>query len=123
MWPWSPIPPGFEARREARNKVIERMHRAGVRLVTGTDAGIGGVPHDSAIWSVRAFTRAGLSNAEALQTATSVAADSCGIESRKGHLAPGMNADILAIGGDVLADLNALDDVRAVFRAGVRVVG
>lgn len=120
--PWSPLPPGFEARREARNKVIERMHRAGVRLVTGTDAGIGGVPHDSAIWSIRAFTRAGLSNGEALQTATSVAADSCGIESRKGHLAPGMDADILAVGGDVLADLNALDHVRAVFRAGVRVV-
>jgi hypothetical protein len=34
-----------------------------------------------------------------------------------------MDADILAVGGDVLADLNALDDVRAVFRAGVRVVG
>jgi imidazolonepropionase-like amidohydrolase len=81
------------------------------------------VPHDSAIWSIRAFTRAGLSNAEALQTATSVAAESCGIGARKGWLAPGMDADILAVGGDVLADLNALDEVRAVFRAGVRVAG
>ncbi|MGD9891776.1 MAG: amidohydrolase family protein [Dehalococcoidia bacterium] len=121
--PWSPLPPQVEARREERYKIIERMYRAGVRLVTGTDAGIGGVPHDSAIWSIRAFTRTGLSNAAALQTATSAAADSCGIENRKGHLAPGMDADILAVGGDVLADLNALDDVRAVYRAGVRVAG
>jgi imidazolonepropionase-like amidohydrolase len=119
--PWSPTPPQFTARREARLRVIERMHRAGVRLVVGTDAGIAGVPHDSATWGVRAFTEAGLSNVEALRAATSVAAEACAIAERKGRLAPGMDADILAVGGNLLADLTALDDVRAVFRAGVRV--
>ncbi|MGH2600452.1 MAG: amidohydrolase family protein, partial [Dehalococcoidia bacterium] len=116
--PWSPVPPAFAARREERMRLLERMHRAGVKLVTGTDAGINGVPHDSAIWSVRTFAQAGLSNVEALRTATSVAADACGIGERKGTLAPGKEADILAVGGDLLANLNALDDMRAVFRAG-----
>jgi imidazolonepropionase-like amidohydrolase len=119
--PWHPLPPQTAARREARMRLIERMHRAGVRLVTGTDAGITGVPHDSATWGVRAFTAAGLSNVEALRTATSVAAEACGIAERKGRLAPGMDADMFAVGGDPLVDLNALDDVRTVFRAGVRV--
>jgi len=121
--PGSAPPPQVAAMREARYKVIERMHRAGVRLVTGTDAGIGGVPHDSAIWGVRAFTRAGLTNAEALRTATSVAAEVCGIADRKGRIAAGLDADILAVGGNVLLDLDALDDVRAVYRAGMRVAG
>ena len=40
---------------------------------------------------------------------------------RKGTLAVGKDADILAVGGNPLADLRALRDVRAVFRAGVRV--
>jgi imidazolonepropionase-like amidohydrolase len=119
--PWSPSPPQFEARREARFRIIERMHRAGVKLVTGTDAGIAGVPHDSATWSVRAFAQAGLSNVEALRTATSVAADACGVADRKGALAPGKDADMLAVAGNPLTDLDALDAVLAVFRAGRRV--
>ena len=119
--PWSPTPPQFAARREARMRLIERMHRAGVRLVVGTDAGIAGVTHDSATWGVRAFTEAGLANVEALRAATSLAAEACDIADRKGRLAPGMDADIVAVGGDLLADLAALDHVRAVFRAGVRV--
>lgn len=114
------MPPEFEARREARTEVLRRMHKAGVKFVTGTDAGIRGVPHDSVTWGIRAFTDAGLSPAEALRAATVVAADACDVADRKGALAPGMDADILVVGGNVLEDLNRLDDVRAVFRAGVR---
>jgi imidazolonepropionase-like amidohydrolase len=51
-----------------------------------------------------------------------VAAAACGIGERKGSLAPGMVADILGVGGDPLADLGVLLDVRAVFRAGQRVI-
>ncbi len=121
--PWSPTPPQFAARREARMEVIARMHRAGVKLVTGTDAGIAGVPHDSAPWGIRAFAEAGLSNAEALRAGTSAAAESCGIAERKGTIAPGRDADLLAVGGNPLDDLAAIHDVRAVFRAGIPVVG
>ena len=119
--PGRPAPPEFEARREARMRVLERMHRAGAVLVGGTDAGISGVPHDSLPYGVQILATVGLSNAEALNAATSVAAAACDLADRKGTLAPGKDADILAVGGNPLADLWALHDVRAVFRAGVRV--
>ena len=116
-----PLSAEFEARREARAKVLERMHTVGVRFVTGTDAGIRGVPHNSVLWGIQAFGDVGLSNVEALCAATSVAAAACDIAERKGRLAPGMDADILAVGGNPLQDLTSILDTRAVFRAGVRV--
>jgi imidazolonepropionase-like amidohydrolase len=61
------------------------------------------------------------STVEALAAATSVAARACGVGSRKGRLAPGFDADILAVAGDLTTDMRALLDVRAVFRAGRRV--
>jgi imidazolonepropionase-like amidohydrolase len=44
------------------------------------------------------------------------------VAERKGTLAAGKDADIVAVGGDPLSDLTCLRDVRAVFRAGVRAV-
>lgn len=117
-----PLSPEFEARLVARRTVVERMHRAGVKLVTGTDAGIRGVPHDSVPWAVRALHDIGLSAAEALRCATAVAADACGVAHRKGTVAPGTDADLVAVAGNPLRDLAAIHDVRAVFRGGVRVV-
>jgi hypothetical protein len=67
------------------------------------------------------FASLGFSTVEALAAATSVAARACGVGSRKGRLAPGFDADILAVAGDLTTDVRALLDVRAVFRAGQRV--
>jgi imidazolonepropionase-like amidohydrolase len=120
--PGAAVPPRIALVLEAFWPVLERMRRAGVRLVAGTDAGIGpGKPHDVLPDGIRALAEAGLGNAEALKAATSVAAEACGVGDRKGTLAAGKDADILAVAGNPLADLRALRDVRAVFRAGVRV--
>jgi imidazolonepropionase-like amidohydrolase len=54
--------------------------------------------------------------------AAAVTAGVDGLEHCKGALSRGKDADILVVGGDPLADLRALLDVRAVFRAGQRVV-
>jgi len=119
--PSSPMTGDFAARREARMAVYRRMHAAGCRFVTGTDAGIAGVPHDSAPWGIQAFTEAGLSNFEALRAGTAVAAEACGIEAHKGTLVAGKDADIVAVAGNPLEEIGAIHEVRAVFRAGVRV--
>lgn len=44
----------------------------------------------------------------------------CGLGDRKGRLAPGFDADILAVAGNPLADPEALLDIRAVYRQGSR---
>jgi imidazolonepropionase-like amidohydrolase len=63
--------------------------------------------------------------AQALRTVTSVAAAVLGLGDRKGRLAPGYDADILAVDGDPLTDPEALHRIRAVVCRGslVRAAG
>jgi imidazolonepropionase-like amidohydrolase len=118
----NPPPPAVAARLALFPTVLAALHAAGVRLVAGSDSGIAPVkPHDVLPFSIRAMANGGMSNLAALRSATSQAALACGVDNRKGQLAPGKDADILAVSGDPLTDLHALDQVRAVYRAGHRV--
>jgi imidazolonepropionase-like amidohydrolase len=100
-----------------------RLYHGGARMVLGTDAGIAPVkPHDVLRYAVaQAGAELAIAPADALRMATSTAADVCGVADRKGRLAPGFDADILAVDGDPLADLDAIHRVRAVFARGTRV--
>lgn len=97
--PRNAMPPEWAARQELRLRLLEQMHRAGVRLVAGTDAGISGVPHDSLAYGIEVLANAGLGAAGAIRAATFVAAEACSLGMRKGRLAAGMDADILVAGG------------------------
>ncbi|GII95039.1 amidohydrolase family protein [Sinosporangium siamense] len=100
------------------------MHSHGVRVVCCTDAGINPhKPHDVLPRDVVYFASQVTGAREALISVTSLAAESCGLAHRKGRLAPGYDADILAIAGDPLRDIAAILDVRAVYREGRQVVG
>ncbi|WP_433616680.1 amidohydrolase family protein [Dactylosporangium sp. CA-139114] len=121
--PGSPPPPPAVARRLAlADDLMREMHRRGVRLVAGSDAGISPAkPHDVLSYGIEEMARAAaMTNGEALHSATALAADCCGLPA-KGRLAPGADADIIAVGGNPLDDLGALRDVRAVFLGGRRV--
>ena len=99
--------------------ILEHMHRAGVRLVGGTDAGISPMkPHDVLPHGVAFLAHAGLSNTEALSAATAVAAEACGVSDRKGAIAAGKDADLLVVDGNPIQDLSALLKVKAVYRGG-----
>jgi imidazolonepropionase-like amidohydrolase len=58
---------------------------------------------------------------DGLKAVTSLAAQSCGVGDRKGRIAPGYDADLLAVAGNPAVGLDALRDVRAVFRGGRRI--
>jgi imidazolonepropionase-like amidohydrolase len=93
-----------------------------VPLTMSSDAGLGPhKPHDVLPWGPQVMTSAGFTGAEALRAVTSVAAQACRVSDRKGRIAPGYDADLLAVVGDPLADPNVLREVVAVFRAGHRV--
>jgi imidazolonepropionase-like amidohydrolase len=116
------LPPADARRLEQCRANVVRMQRAGVRVVCSSDAGVGSrKPHDVLPHGVILFASLGFSTVEALAAATSVAARACGVGSRKGRLAPGFDADIVAVAGDPTTDVRVLLDVRAVFRAGRRV--
>jgi imidazolonepropionase-like amidohydrolase len=100
---------------------VLRMRAAGVPLTISSDAGIGPhKPHDVLPRAPGQATMVGFTAAEALRAVTSVAADACRVGDRKGRIAPGYDADLLAVAGDPLTDPNVLGEVVAVFRAGHR---
>jgi len=103
--------------------VIRQLCEAGIPIVCGTDAGVGPPkPHHVLPYGVaRLADIGGYSPTEALRAATSAAAQACGVGSRKGRIAPGFDADLLAVDGDPLTDLAALRAVKAVFRSGQQV--
>lgn len=100
------------------------MYAAGVRFVIGTDAGIGPTkPHGVLPVGARTLVEQGFRPLDVLRAITSVAADVCRVADRKGRIAPGMDADLVAVEGDPLTDITALQRPVAVFRAGRRIAG
>ena len=101
---------------------VAGLHRGGVLLVSGSDAGIHpGKPHGVLRYSVAEHVQAGMTAVEALASATSVAALACGLAERTGRLRPGLDADLLVVDGDPIRDITDLARVRAVLLHGRRV--
>src|SRR5262249_59133840 len=99
-----------------------RLYQAGALLVPGSDAGVSpGKPHDVLRFAPGDLVQAGLSPAEVLWAMTSHAAQACGLGHRKGRVAVGFDADILAMDGNPLEDLTAIRRLRAVYAGGVPV--
>jgi len=99
-----PVPPDLLERRRER---LGRMRKMGVRLVAGTDAGINLVPHGAYADGLRALAASGMPAGEVIECATSRAAQACGLDAVTGTLAPGKDADLLAVPGNPVMDLLA----------------
>ncbi|MBB5873295.1 imidazolonepropionase-like amidohydrolase [Allocatelliglobosispora scoriae] len=105
------------------NVVFARIRESGVRVICSSDAGIGPAkPHDVLPYGAGEMVELlGYSTAYALRSVTSMAAQECRVGDRKGRIAPGFDADLLAVDGDPLADITALRSISAVIRGGQRV--
>jgi imidazolonepropionase-like amidohydrolase len=103
--------------------VVRDIRAAGIPLVCSSDAGIGPLkPLDALPYGPAMMANLlGATPVETLRAITSRAAQACRLGDRKGRIAPGFDADLLAVAGDPLTNLTALTAVSAVFRAGVRV--
>lgn len=108
---------------EDRLAMVGGLYRAGVVIASGVDAGIGAAkPHGSLARAVADLVACGVPAADALASATSVAAAACGLGDSKGLLRDGFDADLAVVGGDPGTDVGALRDIRAVYLGGARVV-
>ncbi|MEU8421497.1 amidohydrolase family protein [Micromonospora sp. NPDC048835] len=97
------------------------LHRAGVRLVAGSDAGLGPAkPHGILPETLVEYVACGIPPTAALASATSVGAEVCGLGRRKGRVRPGFDADLLVVDGDPTSDITVLRRPLAVYRAGER---
>ena len=115
-------PPVVRARLPLIVANMRRLYEAGALMVAGSDAGIAPIkPHDVVRHAPDQLREIGIGQAEALRMLTSVAAEVIGLGHRKGRIAPGFDADILAVDGDPLADPAALHRIRAVYARGAAV--
>lgn len=116
---------GFQEKTKAfiqRNlETARKAHKAGVKFAMGSDAiyTMFGENTRELGW----FVKAGMTPEQALRTATTNAAELLGKEKELGAVAPGYFADLVAVEGDPLADINvAINNVRWVMKAGAVVV-
>jgi imidazolonepropionase-like amidohydrolase len=113
--------PGYKEKLEAfipRNlETARKAFKAGVKFAMGSDAiyTMFGQNTRELGW----FVKAGMSPEQALRTATTNAAELLGKEKELGAVAPGYFADLIAVEGDPLADINViLNNVKWVMKAG-----
>ena len=117
--------PGYKERLQAfipRNlETARRAFKAGVKIAMGSDAiyTMFGENTQELGW----FVKAGMTPAQALQTATGNAAALLGKEKELGAVAPGNLGDLVAVEGDPLADINVvINNVKWVMANGEVVV-
>ena len=117
--------PGYEERLstfiERNLETARRAHEAGVRFAMGSDAIYSMFGQNT--WELEWFVKAGMTPGEAIETATTNAAAMLRMEDEIGAVAPGYYADIVAVEGDPLADIDAIiHGVRWVMKGGEVVV-
>jgi imidazolonepropionase-like amidohydrolase len=101
---------------ESRSVAFRNAVRMGVKIAFGTDSAVS--PHGRNAEEFALLVEHGMTPAAALRTATSAASTLLGIDKRTGTLEPGKDADVVAVPGDVLADIRATEKVTFVMREG-----
>ena len=117
------LPPSIRAKAEALMPLakanLRRAIRAGVKIAFGTDAGV--YPHGQNAREFAALVERGMTPLEAIRSATLNDADLLGTTDR-GQIAPGLLADLIAVPGNPLTDVRALERVSFVMKGGGVVV-
>jgi imidazolonepropionase-like amidohydrolase len=105
-----------------RTAVTRELHRQGVKLLVGTDAGIGATAPGSSIHDeLAAFVAAGMSPFEALRGATALAAEYLGQVEHIGRIAVSLEADLVLVRGNPLRAIASTRAIEAVILNGARV--
>jgi imidazolonepropionase-like amidohydrolase len=119
---WEPAntPGGKRDRARARlhETSFRKAQKAHLKIVFGTD--MGGIPWQQPI--AQEFPRMveqGMAPMDAIQSATSRAAEMLDRKGELGALAPGAYADIVAVSGDPLKGIEELKNVKFVMKGGV----
>lgn len=96
--------------------MLRRMHAAGVKIAFGTDTGVSA--HGDNAQEFALMVGAGMTPLQTIQAATVNAADHFSLTAEIGSIAPGKVADIIAVGGDPLANVRELESVDFVMARG-----
>ena len=103
---------------EVRMENVARMVDAGVIMSAGSDTAWGFYQMGDFQTEIEAHAMAGMTNMQAIVSATRDAARSCWIDDQVGTLEPGKQGDVLVVNGDPVDDINALRNVSDVYLSG-----
>lgn len=119
---WSPnVLRKNEETTDAQRAGFAKCVTAGVKLAFGTDSG--GYPHGMNAKQFAYMVRYGMTPMRSVQSATITAAELMGWDDRVGSVEPGKLADIIAVQGDALEDVDRLTDAAFVMKGGQVVKG
>lgn len=120
------VMPAARMKYSHAKSTVATFRRAGLVVLVGTDANDNPtapyqIPHGVSLHEeLERLVDAGLSPVEALQGATSRAADTFGLTDR-GAVVPGRRADLVLVAGDPTRDITATRDIRGVWIGGSRI--
>ncbi len=106
---------------EQRLEDCRKMIDMGLKVITGSDSSWGDYQLGNTVYETELLVEAGYTPMQGVLSVTSEAAKALGIDSGVGTLEPGKEADIIIVDGDPSTDVNALWNVRDVFKAGDRI--
>ena len=92
-------------------------YKAGVKIAFGTDSGVSA--HGDNWQEFILMTNAGMSNKDALKSATIETAKLLKVEDKLGQIKPGMLADIIAVQKNPIEDISTVENVSFVMKDGV----
>ena len=101
---------------ELHRQNFRKALKAGVKLSFGTDAGV--CPYDRSVKQFAFMVKYGMTPMQAIQSATTSAADLLGHSDVVGDIKPGKYADVIAVAGDPLQDISVLEHVQFVMKDG-----
>ena len=113
-------PPDFLAHDAELGRIQRESFRkavkAGAKMTFGTDAGV--CPYGTSGKQFAFMVKYGMTPMQAIQAATSNAADLLGHSSEVGSIKPGKFADVVAVSGDPLKDISMLENIEFVMKDG-----
>jgi len=99
-------------------KAVREAHRQGVKIATGADNYYDNESINRISIEVEQLVRLGMSNFEALRSATTVSAELLQADDRTGRIEAGLEADMILVPANPLTDITALQDVLLVMSNG-----
>ena len=96
---------------------FQKAHQAGIKIAFGTDSGVS--YHGENAKEFLYMIEGGMVPMAAIQSATRVAAELLGVEDVLGTIEAGKTADIIAVKGNPINDISALQDIVFVMKNGV----
>lgn len=99
-------------------RVFKKAHELGIKIVTGADNGYTELTTSRISLECAHYVRLGMTNFEAIQSTTTLAAELLGIDKTTGRIERGFDADVILVPANPLEDIRAMQDVLLVMSNG-----